>query len=418
MTATRRITTAEVLSIGTELLVGETRDTNSGEIALALADRGVRVQRIQALPDDLAVVTAAIREAATRVDLIVTTGGLGPTPDDLTREAIAAAFAETPAVDAGLERWLRGRWERRGLPFLEINLKQAWLIQSATAIPNENGSAPGWWVERPGEAIVVALPGPPREMRPMWIGWVGDRLAAAGVGEAQEVRTLRLFGIGESQVADLIGEDILRATNPRVATYARSDAVDVRISAVDPAGPGGSAPNEGPRRTARDLADEVEAQVLAVVGRKVWARGHTTWPEALEAALAERGWALALAEAGTAGSVTALLGSMPGLLHAELRGGSPPAADTGWAAGPRSGRRGVEQMAEDVAASRGTAVGLAVVARERRGDLLVTIAVRTPGAVVAERRVMFVGGAQGRSQAALSAAHALLGALVPGRDGA
>jgi len=247
----------------------------------------------------------------------------------------------------------------------------------------------------------------------MWTGWVRDRLAAVGLGETQEVRTLRLFGIGESQVADLIGDDLLRSTNPSVATYARADAVDVRISAVDP--PGGPASGGVARRTAQDLADDAEAQVLAVVGRNVWARGHTTWPEALGAALAGRDWTLAITEAGTAGSVTALLGGLRGLRHAELRGASPAAA-TGRAAElpvrPSTGRRAVQQLAGQIAASHGTDVGLAVVARERRGDLLVTIAVRTPEVVVAERRIMFVGGTQGRTQAALSAADALRRALV------
>ena len=394
MTTERRITSAEVLSIGSELLVGETRDTNSGEIVLDLAGRGVRVQRIQALPDDLDAVTAAFREAMARVDLVVSTGGLGPTPDDLTREAIAAALAETPAVDPDLEQWLRERWERRGLPFLEINLKQAWLIPSARAIPNENGSAPGWWVERPGSPIIAALPGPPREMRPMWTGWVRDRLAAAGLGEVQEVRTLRLFGMGESQVAHLLGEDLLRAGNPIVATYARADAVDVRISAVDA------------DRTARELVDEAETMVLAAVGAQVWARGQTTWPEALQAALAARGWTLALTESGTAGSVTTLLGSMAALLRAELRGGPPPLV--------RGGRGVVERLARDVAASTGADVGLAVIVRERHGDLLVTIAIRTPAAIASERRVMFTGGVPGRAQAALSAADALRRVLVSG----
>lgn len=414
MSTPRRITSAEILSIGTELLVGETRDTNSGEIAMDLAERGVRVGRIQALPDDLAAVTAAFREATGRAALVVSTGGLGPTPDDLTREAIAAASGETPAVDPDLERWLRGRWTRRGLIFPDINLKQAWLIPAATAIPNEHGSAPGWWVERPGEAIVVALPGPPREMRPMWHGWVRDRLAAAGLGEAQEVRTLRLFGIGESQVAELLGEELLRAANPIVATYARADAVDVRISALDRS----SATRTGPAgATARDLADAAEAHVLVAVGGSVWARGRTTWPEALDAALAARTWTLAIREIGTAGSVTALLGSMGGLRHAELGGRSRSTAERADHAtrGPHktpAWQRAVALDSEDVAASAAADVGLAVIARERRGDLIVTVAVSTPESSATERRLMFAGGTPGRAQAALSAAAALLRALT------
>ena len=228
----------------------------------------------------------------------------------------------------------------------------------------------------------------------MWAGWVRDRLGEAGLGEAQEVRTLRLFGMGESQVAHLLGEGLLRATNPIVATYARADAVDVRISAVDA------------DRTARELADEAEAQVLAAVGSHVWARGHTTWPEVLQAALEARDWTLALAESGTAGSVTTLLGGMSALRRAESRGGPPPQV--------RGGRGIAERLAADVAATTGADVGLAVIARERRANLLVTIAIRTPDVTVSERRVMFAGGAPGRAQAALSAADALRRVLVSG----
>ena len=126
------------------------------------------VGRLTALPDRLDVVTEAFRAGLDRADLVVSTGGLGPTPDDLTREAIAAALGETPEVDPELEAWLRDLWRRREMPFPEINLKQAWRIPSAEALPNPNGTAPGWFIRRPDGRVVVALPGPPREMRPMW----------------------------------------------------------------------------------------------------------------------------------------------------------------------------------------------------------------------------------------------------------
>ena len=144
----RRLLTAELLSIGSELTVGETRDTNAGEVARALTGRGVRVLRITALPDRLAEVTEAFASGMARADLVVSTGGLGPTPDDLTRESIAAALGETPVVDPSIEAWLRELWRRRDQPFPELNLKQAWLIPSAEALPNPNGTAPGWFVRR------------------------------------------------------------------------------------------------------------------------------------------------------------------------------------------------------------------------------------------------------------------------------
>ncbi len=228
----RRLLTAELLSIGSELTVGETRDTNAGEIARSLTGLGVRVTRLTALPDDLVAVTDAFAAALERSDLVISTGGLGPTPDDLTREAIAAVCDETPEPDPDLEAWLRELWRRRDMPFPELNLKQAWLIGSAVSLPNPNGTAPGWFVGRPDGRVIVALPGPPREMRPMWAEEAVPRLQALGLGASVATRTYRLAGIGESQVAELLGEAMLRTTNPIVATYARVEAVDVRISAV------------------------------------------------------------------------------------------------------------------------------------------------------------------------------------------
>ena len=131
----RGIERAEILSIGSEITVGETRDTNAGELAALLTAAGVEVRRVSALPDELPVVRDAFEEALADVDLVVSTGGLGPTPDDLTRESIAAALGEVPAVDADLEAWLRDLFSRRKVPFAATNMKQAWLIPSATAIP-------------------------------------------------------------------------------------------------------------------------------------------------------------------------------------------------------------------------------------------------------------------------------------------
>ena len=135
----RRLLTAETLSIGTELTVGDTRDTNAGELARSMTALGLRVGRLTALPDDLAVVTEAFRTAMARSDIVVSTGGLGPTPDDLTREAISAAVDEAVSVDPVIERWLRRLWARRGMPFPEMNLKQAWLIASAKYVPTPPG---------------------------------------------------------------------------------------------------------------------------------------------------------------------------------------------------------------------------------------------------------------------------------------
>jgi molybdenum cofactor synthesis domain-containing protein len=277
--AGRTLRTAALLAVGSELTTGETRDTNGGELARALAGSGVGAHRILALPDDLASVTAAFREALSSVDLVVATGGLGPTPDDLTREALAAAVGEVPVVDPKLEAWLRDLFARRGIPLLDVNLKQAWRIPSSTAIPNPNGTAPGWWVDRPDGRVAVLLPGPPREMRAMWSDWVLPRLRGRRLGDGRVVRTLRTYGIGESHVAELLGDAMLRRANPVVATYARADWLDVRVTAVDePAADGDEPGADGvPARTADAILEETVTSVRrGTSGRKVRRRGRTS----------------------------------------------------------------------------------------------------------------------------------------------
>jgi nicotinamide-nucleotide amidase len=376
---------AEILSIGSELTVGETRDTNAGELARSLTQAGVRVQRLEALPDDLPAVSDALRAALGRADLVVSTGGLGPTPDDLTREAIAAVAGETPTVDPDLEAWLHGLWDRRGLPFPAINLKQAWRIPSATAIPNGNGTAPGWWVERPDGRVVVALPGPPREMRPMWHDWVLPRLRAMGLGAEVAQTTYRLAGIGESVVAHILGEEFLRTTNPIVATYARQDAVDVRISA-----------RTAGDRPAAELVAAAAAIVREKLGDHIWATGETTWGEAIGDRLAELGWTLATLELGTGGALAHLLGALPALVSAEVRATVPGT------------------LVEAGRAIRGSSpadVGLVVQARPRAGDTAVSVVLVTPRGTHRESRLAFLTGEQGRHRAALAAADILLGRL-------
>ncbi len=405
MPSARPILTAELLSIGSELTVGETRDTNAGEIARSLTGIGVAVGRIQAVPDDLEIVRDAIAGAVARVDLVVSTGGLGPTPDDLTREAIAAAVGEEPAVDPELEAWLRALWSRRGAPFPEMNLKQAWLLPSATALANPNGTAPGWWVDRADGGIVVALPGPPREMRPMWTDHALPRLRDRGAGAPVASRTLRLAGIGESQVADLLGEALLRGLDPIVATYARQDAVDVRISSRDPvpamqavgAGAGASSASERVAAAAERIA--------ALLDGHVWSEGETTWADAIGEALSVRGSTLAVVEVGTAAALAVLLGDRPWIRIAESVSSDGPVASE------RRTAAGLETLIRQAMARGGALVGIGVRARERGADTAVSIVVVGPDWVHRERRIVFLGGPNGRTRSALAAAHVLLTAL-------
>ena len=335
---------------------------------------------------------------------MVSTGGLGPTPDDLTREAIAAACDETPVVDPGLEARLRDLWTRRGMSFPELNLKQAWLIPSAATLPNPNGTAPGWYVARPDGRVVVALPGPPREMRPMWADHALPRLQRRGLGATIATRTLRLTGIGESQIAEQLGESMLRASNPVVATYARVEAVDIRISAT-----------AAPPRTAEELVEDAAATVLDLVGRHVWATGSTTWSEAIGTRLGDLGWTLAAIEIGTGGSLAALFGDVEWFRFGETISPSSPAAerypadDSG--ADPDGATDDLIRFARRARRLGSAEVGVAVRARPGSGDTAVSIAVSSPSSERSVRRIVFLTGPLGRSRSALAAAAFVLETL-------
>jgi nicotinamide-nucleotide amidase len=304
------------------------------------------------------------------------------------------------------------------MPFPEINLKQAWRIPSAVTLPNPNGTAPGWYVTRPDGRVVVALPGPPREMRPMWSDEVVPRLQAAGLGAEVESRTYRLAGIGESQVAHLLGDALLRATNPIVATYARVEAVDVRISAVAEAG-----------RSAAELVETASTAVLSHVGPYVWATGETTWSQALGTRLTDLAWTLAVVEIGTGGSLNALFGDAPWVrFDASMARDTPAATAHGvemeqeaWADRTDAADAPEDEVPDELVlfAQRarelgGAQVGIAVRARPRTGDTAVSMAIVTPTGERRVRRIVFLTGPMGRSRAALAAAAFLLEALRQG----
>src|SRR3989442_1383606 len=188
---------AEILSIGTELLLGQIVDTNAAYLAGRLALLGIDCLHKQTVGDNLGRATDAFRLALSRTDLVVATGGLGPTEDDLTREAIAAALDETPTIDPALEAELRDWFAGRGLAMPERNRKQAWLIPSAQALPNPNGTAPGWDVRRDGRRLGVgdALTAGERA-RPLAAGpeaarWLAGALVVPGADASTPEREVR-----------------------------------------------------------------------------------------------------------------------------------------------------------------------------------------------------------------------------------
>ena len=287
---------AEILSIGTELLLGEIIDTNSAYLAASLAEHGVDVLWSQRVGDNRSRIEAALERALERSDLLVLTGGLGPTEDDMTRESIASVLGETPGIDGELERWLRDRFSRFARPMPETNLKQAWLIPSAKALANPRGTAPGWLVctSRNGSPrVLVALPGPPQELEYMWQNEVLPRLKFPAAH--LYARIFKTHGVGESAIAERMAS-LTAGANPSVATYARRDGVHVRVAAK-------AETIEEAKRMAKAAERTVEHQLADTV----WGYDNDELPDLVIRALEVRNLRLAVAEWATGGRLSSTL---------------------------------------------------------------------------------------------------------------
>ena len=187
---------AEIIAVGTELLMGELVDSNSAFLASEFPKLGISLKMAVKIGDDLGDLVTGLDSALKRSDIVITTGGLGPTSDDLTRESIAQYFNEDMEVDTQLLKNLEDNFSRRGTKMPKTNIKQATLIPSATSLPNPNGTAPGWFVSKDSK-IVIAMPGPPLELNAMWENHVAPKLASLSDGVAISTRTLKTFGRSE-----------------------------------------------------------------------------------------------------------------------------------------------------------------------------------------------------------------------------
>ncbi len=289
---------AEIIAVGTELLLGQIVDTNSAYLAGELAELGIDLYWVTHVGDNLGRLCEAISRALGRSDLVILSGGLGPTEDDLTRDAIARVLGEELYIDPELEARQRAFWAARGLEMPPRNLTQAMLIPSARPLPNPVGTAPGWWVERDGR-IIVAMPGVPRELTRMWEHEVKPRLRALTGATVILSRTLKVIGRGESAVEEAI-RPLVASTNPTVATYAKPDGIHVRITA--------KADDPG---TARALIAPVEAQVRAILGPDIYGADDDTLEGTILGLLRRLGWRLGLLELLTGGMLAAALSEPP-----------------------------------------------------------------------------------------------------------
>jgi nicotinamide-nucleotide amidase len=299
----------EVIAVGTELLLGQIVNTNGSWIGARLAEHGFDAHHQVVIGDNLGRLTDAIRTAIRRSDAVIITGGIGPTPDDLTREAMSAATGRPLLFSEDYAQELRDRWAAMGREFPENNLQQAEYLEGGEHLPNPKGTAPGIFCDHDG-TLLFALPGVPPEMHLLMTDHVLPRLREAS-GDASVLvnRVIRTWGRGESAVAEIL-EDLYRATtNPSIAYLASGGEIKVRVSA--------KAATEADAET---LIAPIEGQVRERLGSSVFAVDDDTIETVVMAALRERGWTIGTAESMTAGLVAARLTHLPGS-SAVVRGG-------------------------------------------------------------------------------------------------
>ena len=300
---------AEIISVGTELLLGQIVDTNAPFLSRALSSLGIDVYYRSTVGDNRARLADAIRTALSRSDIVLTIGGLGPTQDDLTKETIAEVLGERLIMHPESEKRIRDFFEKRGARIAESNLKQALQPESGVPLPNPMGTAPGTLVEKDGK-IIAAFPGPPNEFIPMIENALIPYLAKKTEGKTAVIvsRTLRVVGIGESSAEEEIRE-LLSGSNPTIAPYAKTGEVHFRITAKSP-----------DRETALGLIAEMEKKARAILGDYIYGVDDETLESVIVRLLTEKNLKLALAESCTGGAIADRITNVPGSSAAFLAG--------------------------------------------------------------------------------------------------
>jgi len=290
---------AEIISIGTELLLGEIVDTNSSYLASQLPILGLDLHFISTVGDNNQRLADTLARAWSRSDIIITTGGLGPTQDDVTREAIATFLHEDITINQNTVKSFEELFKYYRMEMPPSNIKQASVIPSAQIIPNPRGTAPGWWIERDNR-IIVTMPGPPREMEFMWTREVVPRLQKLTEGTIINSKTLKTFGLSEAKVDELVGS-ILASKNPTVGTYAKRDGIYLRITAK------AAAMNE-----VQKLISQREAEIRTILGDNIWGVDDDSLEKVIGDLLIEKHSTLATMESCTGGLLANIITNVPG----------------------------------------------------------------------------------------------------------
>ena len=299
--------TVELLAVGTELLLGSIANTDAQELSRELSALGLNVYYHSVVGDNPARLKQAVELAKSRADIIITTGGLGPTCDDLTKQVVAEAFGKKLEFNEDCADTIRAFFTHSSMVMTENNLRQAWLPEDCTVLENRWGTAPGC-AFRSGDNYVVMLPGPPRECIPMFREVAAPWLMGLSEGVIRS-RTLRVFGMGESRVESLLADRMDALTNPTLAPYAKEGEVELRITAK------ASSPEE-----ADSLIAPVESEVRGLLGDLVYGADVASLEQVVLKLLKEQGKTLGTAESCTGGLIAKRITDLSGASSA-LKGG-------------------------------------------------------------------------------------------------
>ncbi|MCI9156303.1 MAG: competence/damage-inducible protein A [Lawsonibacter sp.] len=299
--------TVEILSVGTELLLGNIANTDAQMLSQGLSELGLNVFWHTVVGDNPQRAREAVALAKSRADIIITTGGLGPTCDDLTKNVLAEAFGKKLVFDEGSAQRIRSYFQRTGRPMTDNNLQQAMLPEGCTILENDWGTAPGCAFRAEGVHVIM-LPGPPSECRPMFHYRAKPYLLSLSEGVIAS-HTIKLFGIGESSMEAQLREQMNAMTNPTLAPYAKEGECELRVTAK-------AATDE----EAQTLLQPTVEQVKALFGDKVYGVDVPSLEYVVLHALTEKGLTLGTAESCTGGLIAKRLTDIPGA-SAAFKGG-------------------------------------------------------------------------------------------------
>jgi len=287
---------AEIIPVGTEILLGNIIDIDSSFLANQLPLLGIDLYFISTVGDNQERLVDTLKQAWKRADFIITTGGLGPTQDDITREAIGELVSEELTVDEKLWQELQDLFSRYLREIPQGNIKQATIIPSAQIITNSMGTAPGWWVEK-DDHIIIALPGPPDEMQLMWREGILPKLKQRVTGEVILSRIIKTFRLAEAKVDELVAH-VSKLPNPTLATYIKPDGVYLRITAKAKG-----------KTEAQRLISQSEEQIRSVLSSYIWGVDDDTLDSVIGELLRAKNLSLATMESCTEGLLCSTIAS-------------------------------------------------------------------------------------------------------------